>query len=52
MGDESLTLDQAMELMGRLAAHLLLTDPGDGSIAPRTVTVAVALQLGGSCGCA
>ena len=46
------TVRQPMELMGRLAAHLLLTDPGDGSVAPRTVTVAVALQLGGSCGCA
>ncbi|MDZ8170684.1 LacI family DNA-binding transcriptional regulator [Microbacterium xanthum] len=45
------TVRQPMELMGRLAAHLLLTDPGDGSVAPRTVTVAVALQLGASCGC-
>lgn len=45
------TVRQPMELMGRIAAHLLLTDPGDGSAPCRTVTVAVALRIGESCGC-
>ncbi|WP_217183603.1 LacI family DNA-binding transcriptional regulator [Streptomyces sp. AC495_CC817] len=45
------TVRQPMELMGRVAAHLLLTDPADGSIEPRTVRLGVGLQLGGSCGC-
>lgn len=45
------TVRQPMELMGRLAAHLLLTDPGDGSIGRRSVRVEVALRLGRSCGC-
>jgi LacI family transcriptional regulator len=40
-----------MELMGRIAAHLLLTDPGDGSVEPKTVRLEVGLRLGGSCGC-
>lgn len=46
------TVRQPMELMGRLAAHLLLTDPGDGSAPHRTVRVEVGLRLGESCGCA
>ncbi|MDR6868634.1 DNA-binding LacI/PurR family transcriptional regulator [Microbacterium resistens] len=45
------TIRQPMELMGRIAAHLLLTDPGDGTQEPRTVRLGVGLQLGGSCGC-
>lgn len=45
------TVRQPMELMGRLAAHLLLTDPGDGSIGRRSVRVEVGLRLGRSCGC-
>lgn len=45
------TVRQPLELMGRIAAHMLLTDPGDGSMAPRTVTAAVGLRIGGSCGC-
>ncbi len=45
------TVRQPMELMGRLAAHLLLSDPGDGSAARRSIRVEVALRLGGSCGC-
>jgi len=45
------TVRQPMELMGRLAAHLLLTDPGDGSAVHREVKVAVGLRLGASCGC-
>lgn len=45
------TVRQPMELMGRIAAHLLLTDPGDGSVAHRTVEVAVGLRIGESCGC-
>ncbi len=44
------TVRQPMELMGRIAAHLLLTDPGDGS-ARRSVRVEVGLRVGGSCGC-
>ncbi|AZS40834.1 MULTISPECIES: LacI family DNA-binding transcriptional regulator [Microbacterium] len=45
------TIRQPMELMGRVAAHLLLTDPGDGSTPPRTVRLGVGLQTGQSCGC-
>ncbi|WJM16633.1 LacI family DNA-binding transcriptional regulator [Microbacterium arborescens] len=45
------TVRQPMELMGRIAAHLLLNDPGDGS-ARRSVRVEVGLRVGGSCGCA
>jgi len=45
------TVRQPMELMGRIAAHLLLTDPGDGSMGHRTVEVEVGLRLGQSCGC-
>jgi DNA-binding LacI/PurR family transcriptional regulator len=45
------TVRQPMELMGRIAAHLLLTDPGDGSVEPKTVRLEVGLRLGGSCGC-
>lgn len=46
------TVRQPMELMGRIAAHLLLTDTGDGSTAPRSVEAAVGLRIGQSCGCA
>lgn len=46
------TIRQPMELMGRIAAHLLLTDPGDGSMEPKTVRLGVGLQRGESCGCA
>lgn len=45
------TVRQPMELMGRIAAHLLLTDPGDGSEPARTVRLATDLRVGGSCGC-
>lgn len=45
------TVRQPMELMGRIAAHLLLTDPGDGTVPPRTVRLATDLRVGGSCGC-
>lgn len=45
------TVRQPMELMGRIAAHLLLTDPGDGSVPARTVRLGVGLQRGESCGC-
>lgn len=45
------TVRQPMELMGRLAAHLLLSDPGDGSMDHRSVRVEVGLRLGRSCGC-
>lgn len=45
------TARQPMELMGQVAAHLLLGDAGDGSTAPRTVRLAVHRQLGQSCGC-
>jgi DNA-binding LacI/PurR family transcriptional regulator len=45
------TVRQPMELMGRIAAHLLLTDPGDGSMPSRTVRLATELRAGGSCGC-
>lgn len=44
------TVRQPMELMGRIAAHLLLTDPGDGA-ARRSLRVEVGLRVGGSCGC-
>lgn len=45
------TVRQPMELMGRIAAHLLLTDPGEGSSEHRTVELAVGLRVGQSCGC-
>ena len=45
------TVRQPMELMGRIAARLLLTDPGDGSAPARTVRLATELRIGGSCGC-
>ncbi|MDQ0647959.1 DNA-binding LacI/PurR family transcriptional regulator [Microbacterium natoriense] len=45
------TVRQPMELMGRVAAHLLLTDPGDGSVPLKTVRLGVGLQIGESCGC-
>ncbi|WP_067198741.1 LacI family DNA-binding transcriptional regulator [Microbacterium sp. XT11] len=45
------TIRQPMELMGRIAAHLLLSDPGDGSVRPRTVRLGVGFQRGESCGC-
>ncbi|MDD7929157.1 LacI family DNA-binding transcriptional regulator [Microbacterium thalli] len=45
------TVRQPMELMGRLAAHLLLNDPADGTLERRSVRVEVELRIGGSCGC-
>lgn len=45
------TVRQPMELIGRTAARLLLSDPRDGISEPQTVTLPVELQIGQSCGC-
>jgi DNA-binding LacI/PurR family transcriptional regulator len=45
------TVRQPMELIGRTAARLLLTDPRDGTGKTETRTLPVELQIGQSCGC-
>ncbi|MGO4455302.1 LacI family DNA-binding transcriptional regulator [Arthrobacter sp. RAF14] len=45
------TVRQPMELIGRTAARLLLTDPRDGTGTAQTRILPVELQIGQSCGC-